>query len=308
MSLDGLVDLQVNGFAGTSFSSEALTVDQVIRTCNMLFQQGTSTFLPTVISSPKSTYELVLPILAKASEIVRGEPGYAQIAGIHLEGPFISPENGARGIHPQNCVLNPDLFYFDWLFDLSKHSIALLTLAPERPGAIPLIQHATRLGVKVGIGHTAASPELIHISAQAGAQFSTHLGNGLPLLIHRHLNPLWAQLADTQLTAFIIADGHHLPADFITTVFKVKSHKNVIVVSDSSPAAGLPPGFYDFFGCHARLDPSGLLYEPTSGLLAGSSASLRICASWLENSGFQMDQIIAACRDNPASFLQNAHQ
>lgn len=161
----------------------------------------------------------------------------------------------------------------------------MITLAPEIDGGLELIEYAVSLGIKVSIGHTMAGGDTIKAAAESGARFSTHLGNGIPQYIHRHENPLWSQLAHPDLVPLVIADGHHLPFDFIQVALATKGSNNVIVVSDSSPAAGLPPGDYHFFGSVSRLDPGGRLYEPSTGYLAGSSATMSVCAAWLSICG-----------------------
>ncbi len=274
----GWVDLQVNGYAGVDFASPALTPEQVLQAARGLRQRGTFAFCPTLVSAAPSTYRHVLPLLANL--IDSGEaPG---LLGIHLEGPFISPLDGARGAHPPQHVRPPSLQAFDELFELARGKIRLLTLAPELPGALELVRHASGLGVRVGLGHTLAGSREVWSAAEAGASLATHLGNGLPAHIARHANPLWPLLACPALTAMLITDGHHLPPDFVRVVLAVKGPGRVIVTSDASPAAGLPPGDYEFFGTPARLETDGRLHSPQTGTLAGSSATLGECLAWLE--------------------------
>jgi len=322
---DGLVDLQVNGYGGVDFSNPQLSLGDVFRAAQMLYQRGTAAFLPTVITSSWTAYQSVLPILAESvkakcdgsisqerpsgsnpsanGDLVEENDRVAHPLGIHLEGPFISPEDGARGVHPKAHIRLPSIDEFDTLYAMAKGAIRFLTLAPEQPGALELIGYAASLGVHVSIGHTLANASQIEAAVEAGARFSTHLGNGLPLHIHRHQNPIWPQLANPLLTALIIADGHHLPANLVRVVLAVKGPERVIVTSDSSPAAGLPPGDYELFGVHSRLDPSGKLWEPATGFLAGSSATLQDCLNWLERMGIQEDICMQICRENSLTAL-----
>jgi N-acetylglucosamine-6-phosphate deacetylase len=103
----------------------------------------------------------------------------------------------------------------------------------------------------------------------------------------------------------IIADGHHLPEEFVKVVIAIKGIDNVIVVSDSSPAAGLPSGSYDFFGTRSILDPNGRLYSPETGLLAGSSATMQDCMDWLSGIGINPTDEMKLGRENPILLLQN---
>ncbi len=306
----GLVDLQVNGYAGFDFSSPTLTIDQVIQAAKLLREQGTALFCPAVVTAPWPVYTHVLPILAQAKRRLEdlGEFTYAQIAGIHLEGPFISTADGARGVHDLPSILPPSLPACDTLVSLSAGTLRLLTLAPEIPGALDLIRHASEQGILVGLGHTLADSRTIHAAVDAGARFSTHLGNGLPSVIHRHHNPLWAQLADPRLVSFIIADGHHLPADLVKVMVAVKSAGGVVVTSDSASPAGLPAGEYFFCGKTVRLDPDGKLSDPQTGYLAGSSANLQQCQDWLGSLGFTHSELNCLCRDNALSLLGNDRQ
>jgi N-acetylglucosamine-6-phosphate deacetylase len=275
----GFVDLQVNGFAGINFSDVSLTLGQVQEVCMHLAERGTLAFCATVITSSMYTYQSVLPVLAEA--IQQSKDWTCRLLGIHLEGPFISPEEGAVGVHPREFVRQPSNEILDELFDLSGGRVALLTLAPELPGALDLIRHAVERGAVVSIGHTLADASSIQSAIQAGARLSTHLGNGCPNLLHRHHNPIWPQLAAPELTAMLITDGHHLPPEVITSMLAAKGPGRVIVTSDAAPAAGCLPGEYEFFGTHVLLEPSGRLRNLERDTLAGSSATMLDCMNVL---------------------------
>jgi N-acetylglucosamine-6-phosphate deacetylase len=167
-----------------------------------------------------------------------------------------------------------------------------------------LIRRAVELGIAVAIGHTMANSQEVREAVAAGARLSTHLGNGCPNLLHRHHNPLWPQLAETNLTSMLITDGHHLPADFVRTVLAVKGPGGVIVTSDAAPAAGLPPGDYELFGLPVRLEASGRLHSPTTQTLAGSAASMLDCMNWLASlKVLDEDELWKVGRDNALAVL-----
>lgn len=302
MKTSGFVDLQVNGYRGINFSDPELTLEQVGEAAGALAGRGTIAFCPTLITSPLEAYSKVLPVLARA---IREQPrADCRILGIHLEGPFISPEDGAVGAHPVQYVQTPSLPLLEELFELADGQVSLLTVAPERPGAAALIRRAVELGMTVSVGHTLADAAAVRAAVQAGARLSTHLGNGCPNLIHRHLNPIWPQLAARDLGAMIITDGHHLPAEVIAAFIAAKGVENVIVTSDSSPAAGLPPGEYAFFGTHALLEPSGRLRNLERDTLAGSSAAMVDCMNFL--AGIDLlseDELWQVGRDQPLKAL-----
>jgi N-acetylglucosamine-6-phosphate deacetylase len=264
-----------------------------------LYQQGTAAFLPTVITAPWETYEHVLPLLA---QVITSQGGQNPLLGIHLEGPYISPIDGARGVHPRADVRPPSSDEFRTLFNLAQGCIRLLTLAPELPGAIELIACARELGVIVSIGHTLAGSPDIQAAVAAGARCSTHLGNGCPAMINRHQNPLWPQLAQPSLAALLITDGHHLPADFVRTVLAVKASQT-IVTSRCCSSCRTAARDYEFFGTKTRLETDGRLHSPQTGTLAGSAATMLQCMNWLTSLDNWMSGLWAVARDNPLRLL-----
>ena len=146
-----------------------------------------------------------------------------------------------------------------------------------------LIRHAVSLGITVGCGHQLANYEQLQKAEKAGARTLTHLGNGIPNMINRHKNPVWSGLACDDLIATIITDGHHLPPELIKCVIRMKGPDKVIVISDASPVAGLPPGRYHMLGNDAILEENGLFHNPEKGCLVGSSASMSDCMKYLES-------------------------
>ena len=306
MELSGFVDLQVNGYSGINFSDAELTLAQVATAARLLARRGTLGFCPTVITSPPETYRRVLPLLSEAicHPHQLNEEQKSTLFGIHLEGPFISPQEGAVGVHPRQYTHLPSIGLFDELYALSGGQVALLTLAPELPGALDLIQHASDLGVAVSIGHTLADAQTIRDAVNAGARLSTHLGNGCPNLIHRHYNPIWPQLAAPELTAMLITDGHHLPGEVIAAMLAAKGPEHVIVTSDSAPAAGCPPGEYAFFGTRVLLESCGRLRNLERDTLAGSSATMIDCMNFLAGLNLLSEgDLWQVGRDNPLAVL-----
>jgi len=297
----GFIDLQVNGYGGVNFTSAELTPAAVLSAVQALAQRGTQAFCPTVITASSLAYRRALPVLA---QVMRDPASQGRLLGIHLEGPFISPEEGAVGAHPREHVRLPSLAAFDELYRLAEGRIALLTLAPELPGALDLIRHALGLGVVVSIGHTLADAPAVRAAVDAGARFSTHLGNGCPNLLHRHHNPIWPQLAAAELSALLITDGHHLPPAVLAAFLAATGPATLLVPSDAAPAAGLPPGEYAFFGTRALLEPSGRLRNLERDTLAGSAAIMLDCMNHLAGLGLLDEaQLWQVGRNNPLSSL-----
>lgn len=294
-----LVDLQVNGFAGVDFTSAALTRSGIARVCATLLARGTGGFLATVVTVDWRVYEHVLPLLAEA---VARPPAGARLLGIHLEGPFISSAPGALGAHSRQHVQPPSLAAFARLKELTGDTLALLTLAPEIPGALDVVRAAVRAGVTVATGHTLAGDADMQAAAAAGARLITHLGNGCPTTLPRHDNPIVTQLA-SGLQPMLITDGQHLPPVFVRLVARVTGRGGLIVVSDASPIAGLPPGDYESFGTPVRLEPGGRLVCRDRDALAGSSVPLLHCLNWLAAQGWSESDLWTVGRDNALAVL-----
>ena len=272
----GLVDLQVNGFAGFDVNGEDTSTEMVIGLVNALLAHGVTTFLPTIITAPESQICQRLKAIAEARSL--HPDAAACIPFVHVEGPHISPLNGYRGAHPVDGVRPPSIAEFERWQDASGDAVGMVTLSPHFEESVEYIAALVRRGVQVAIGHTHASPEQIAIAVDAGACLSTHLGNGVAEEIHRHRNPIWSQLADDRLTATFIADGQHLPASVLKTMLRAKGKQRSILVSDSVALAGMPAGTYTTsVGGQVELRPDGRLCMAGSNLLAGSTASLVQC-------------------------------
>lgn len=283
MDIPGFVDLQVNGYKGVDFSSSELTEERFFFACRELIQNGTVVFLPTVITSSEEIYERNLRMISKA---IQRDDLKNHIPGIHLEGPFISGVDGARGAHHSTWIRKPDLNFLDQLNDWADGCVRLLTISAELENADELCRHAVELGVKVSLGHQMATEADLKRLTDAGASLLTHLGNGIPQTIDRHKNPIWAGLANDDLSAMIITDGHHIPSSLIKTVIRTKGIANTIVVSDASPIAGLSAGTYTTLGNDVILDKSGRLYNPKTGYLVGSSSTMIECMNYLASLKF----------------------
>jgi N-acetylglucosamine-6-phosphate deacetylase len=299
--IPGFIDLQVNGYLGIDFSSPDLTEDSFAHACECLFQAGTAAFLPTVITSPLEVYERNLPILAS---VMARDEFRSRLPGIHLEGPFISPEPGAVGAHHPEWVREPDVNTLKQINSWAKHNIRLLTLAAERQGADELTRYAAGQGIVVSSGHSLATPADLERLAQAGANALTHLGNGLPHLLHKFNNPLWAGLADDRYTAMLIGDGHHIPNRVLKTMVRAKETSRAIIVSDAAPVAGLPPGRYTTLGNEVVLEESGRLHNPQKGFLVGSSATMLVCMNQLASEKlFSLEELLDLGFYNPLHLI-----
>ncbi len=269
----GLVDLQVNGFAGHDFNHYPLSDTALTGATRRLWQTGVTQFLPTVITNGS---EAIAQMVATIRQMIeQGLPESRSVAGIHLEGPFLSPEDGPRGAHQRQHIQPPSWSRFTAWQEAAHGWIKILTLSPEWPGAGDFILRCRAGGTLVSIGHTAADAQQIATAVAAGASMSTHLGNGAHLLLPRHPNYLWEQLAEDRLACAFIADGEHLPASVMRVFMRVKGER-ALIVSDATSLAGMPPGRYrTHIGGDVLLSDEGRLSVADSPhLLAGSAQPL----------------------------------
>ncbi|MBN1475692.1 amidohydrolase family protein [Candidatus Sumerlaeota bacterium] len=267
----GFVDLQVNGFRGVDFADPDLTEERFAEACHGVLQGGVAAFLPTVITCPLDVCRRNLSLIARA---MRRSDLEDRVLGVHLEGPFISREPGYVGAHDPEHVHFPAPSLLEEMQAWADGTIRLLTMAAELPGAVGLAHCARGLGIAVSVGHSHCTASDLARLAKVGATALTHLGNGVPADLPRHDNPIWAGLACDDLTAMIIADGHHLPEPVIRVILRVKGADRTVVVSDLCPIAGLPPGEHLCFGHRVVLEVSGRVSLPKRGCLAASGNTM----------------------------------
>jgi N-acetylglucosamine-6-phosphate deacetylase len=296
ISSPGFVDLQVNGFAGVDFNDPRTSVEDVQRALAAMRATGVTRCLPTLITSPFDSFARCAQTLARAEA--------AALAGIHMEGPYISPLDGARGAHPAAHVCHASRDDFSRRQDAAGGRIRVVTLAPEAPGALPLIEHLAASGVTAAIGHTAASAEQIREAVRAGARMSTHLGNGCSGVLPRHPNLVWEQLAEDALLASFIVDGHHLPPATVKSMVRAKTPSRTVLVTDAIAAAGCPPGRYSLGGAVVELHPDGRVAPPGASWLAGSSLTLeRAVANTVRFTGLSVAEALEMVTTRPAQLL-----
>lgn len=270
----GYVDLQINGFFGVDFNTPPIEASAIHEVTRKLWAEGVTTYYPTVITNSADAIEEAVSSIAKACE---SDPlTAASIAGIHVEGPFISSEDGPRGAHSKSFVQAPNWAMFERWQQAAGGMIKLITLSPEWEEAPAFIEACVRSGVVVSIGHTSATAEQIEKAVQAGASLSTHLGNGAHPMLPRHPNYIWEQMAQEKLAATVIADGFHLPLSVLKVMLKVKGNK-LFLVSDAVYLSGLEPGEYEtHIGGKVVLTEEGRLHlAENPSLLAGSAQMLR---------------------------------
>lgn len=297
-----LVDIQVNGFMGFDLNVETVTPADVSAIVRSLWRVGTGFFCPTVVTG---SFERIAHSLRAIVEACKDDAlTNRSVICIHLEGPYISSEDGPRGAHPREYARDADWDEFQRWQDIAEGKIRLVTLAPERKGAIPFIEKLVKHGIVVALGHTNASDADIHAAVEAGARLSTHLGNGAHAVIRRHPNYIWEQLAADELWASLIVDGHHLPPAVVKSMMRAKTLARCILISDAVALAGMTPGVYQFAGETVELTDAAKVCLVGTEYLAGSAIELmRGVENSVRFAGISLAAAFALATTQPARLL-----
>jgi N-acetylglucosamine-6-phosphate deacetylase len=282
MPTSSLFDLQVNGFAGVDFQQENLSLEQMQRAVRALHAHQTQRIFLTLITDG---IDSLCRKFARAEELRRADAQIAEtVCGYHLEGPWLSPEPGFCGAHPPEHMRAPSLADYRRLQDAADGNIRLITIAPEWPGSAEFIAEVVREKVVISLGHTDASEAQIDAAVRAGATLITHLGNGIPTVLHRHDNIMQRLLARDELTACLIPDGVHLPSATLRNFFRAKPPGRVVLTTDCMAAAGAPEGRYTIGAVEVE-SRGGVVRKPGAANFAGSALTpdqgVENAARWL---------------------------
>lgn len=289
----GFFELQVNGFAGVDFNNPGLTADELRRATAAMRATGVTRFLPTLITSSFEAFAQCARTVARFADPAN--------AGIHMEGPYIAPEDGPRGAHPRAHVRPASVDDFRRRQEAAEGRIVMVSLAPEVEGTIPLTEYLVANKICVAIAHTAATPAQIRDVVKAGATLATHLGNGCANMLPRHPNFIWEQLATDELYASFIVDGHHLPPATVKAMMRAKTPPRSILVTDAIAAAGCPPGRYRIGDAEVELSPTGRVAAPGASNLAGSALTLdRAVANTVKFTGLPLSDVLPMATTIPA--------
>ena len=294
----GWIDLQVNGFAGVDYNDGSTSHEAIAASIRAMFRTGVTRFFPTVITGSPEAMQSAIRNLAAAREAL---PEGGAMEAFHIEGPYISPEDGPRGAHPAQWARPPELDEFRRFQDAARGNIRLITLSPEWPQAPRFIEAVVREGVVVSIGHTGASAGEIAVAVSAGATLSTHLGNGAHAVLTRHPNYIWEQLAEDRLAASFIVDGIHLPRSFLKVALRAKGLERSLLVTDAVMPAGCAPGFYKLGEVDVELHADGSVRLRGGSRLAGSALRLdRAIQNVMQLAGVNLRDAISMATRNPA--------
>jgi N-acetylglucosamine-6-phosphate deacetylase len=293
----GFFDPQVNGFGGVDFNSPRLTPEGLHQAALSLASTGVTRFLPTLITSSHERMVCQLKILAEA---LKKDPLLQKMClGIHLEGPYISPEEGPRGVHLREFVRHPQWEELERFQEACEGRIKCVTLAPEVKGAIPFIEKAVTHGIVIGIGHTHATEEDLEQAVQAGARLSCHLGNAPSALLPRYRNLIQKQLVTDQLMASIIVDGIHLSPDVVKNYVWAKGIDRIVLTTDSMAGAGAPSGRYTLGDLEVEVGSDRAARSVSTSCLAGSTLTMdRAIANVIRFAGIDLASAIRMATNN----------
>jgi N-acetylglucosamine-6-phosphate deacetylase len=292
----GLVDLQVNGYFGVELGNAE--PDGWATVARRLPETGTTAFLPTFITSP---IPQTLAALRRAAGFIPAMTDGARVLGIHLEGPFISPER--RGAHNPAWITTPDHETIETLLAAGNGLVTVVTLAPEIDGAMAAIKQLTASGVLVSVGHSDAIAAQVGAAAASGARIVTHLFNAQRPLHHREPGVVGQALTDGRLTSGLIADLHHVVGPVAALAFAAAPGR-IFVVTDAAACAGMPPGPYILGGQPIELpDADGTPPVREDGTLAGSALRMDAAVANMAAVGVPLPKAVEAATRVPADLI-----
>lgn len=256
----GFIDMHVHGGGGASYTD----ADGIGEAAAFHLRHGTTTTLASLVTA--APQELLGGVRALTDATRRGT-----IAGIHLEGPWLS--RARCGAHDRTQMRDPDPDEIEGLLTAAGDAIKMVTLAPELPGTDAAIRRFLDAGVVVAVGHTDATYEQTRRAIELGATVGTHLFNAMPPLHHREPGPALALLRDPRVTVELIADGVHLHPDVARAVIEAAGADRVAVITDAIAAAGRADGAYRLGA--VRIDVvSGVARVQGTSTIAGSTATM----------------------------------
>jgi N-acetylglucosamine-6-phosphate deacetylase len=292
IAVPGLVDLQVNGFAGVDLM--AADTDEMRALAHALPRHGVTAFLPTLITAAATDTDRALDRLGEAFATYDGAG--ARCLGVHLEGPYLSPRR--LGTHPKEHRRDPDPAELDaWR---QRGDVVAVTIAPELPGALDLVESLAADGVLVSLGHSDATAHEAGLGFDAGARTVTHLFNAMSPLNHREPGLPGAALARPDIVVQLVLDGHHLAPEVVRVVWAA-ARGRVVLVTDATAAAGRPDGRYELAG--VDLDVTDGAVRNNDGTLAGSALTLPAAIANAVALGIDTVEALRAVTSAPAALV-----
>ncbi|MGE7650813.1 N-acetylglucosamine-6-phosphate deacetylase [Peribacillus frigoritolerans] len=296
-AIPGAIDIHIHG-ASNSDAMDA-THDALSTMAKTLPKEGTTSFLATTMT--QSTQAIESALLNAGKYIENQTQENAEIVGVHLEGPFISPAR--KGAQPEDYIVDPDVTLFKRWQEMAENQIKLVTLAPEQPNGLDLAAHLRGTGVVASIGHSDATYDQIDEAIQAGTTHVTHLYNGMRGLHHREPGVLGAAYLRDELYVELIADGIHCRPEMIKLAYNQITSERMILITDSLRAKWLEKGTYDLGGQPVNVDETKATLS--DGTLAGSILKMNdAIKNTMKYTGCSMTDIIKMTAENPAKQLR----
>lgn len=292
--IPALFDVHIHGSGGHD-AMEA--TDSALNAIGrFLARRGVGAYFATTVTAP---LDALLRSLAALAKLLHGPLEGARPLGIHLEGPFLSPHK--RGCHVESQLLTPSVSLFDRLWQAAEGNIRLLTIAPELPGAEETISHATKLGVRVSLGHSNAEGDAARRGIAAGAASATHTFNAMRAFDHRDPGLLAEVLTNDRLFAEIICDGLHVDPAAVRLFRRAKGPDRALLVTDAMAGAGMPDGHYRLGEMDVRVKNGRCVAGDDEKTLAGSTLTLdRAVRNYAEFTGASLAEAVGLATRNPA--------
>ena len=291
------LDVHTHGAAGHDLMEG--TAEAVSGAGRFYATRGVGSYLATTLTAPMDATLRSLDGLARAVER-GGQRGEATPVGIHIEGPFVS--HAKKGMHPAEWILPPTVKVFDQLWEASRGTIRLMTIAPEVPGAMEVIGRAVQVGVRVSIGHSNATAAEARAAVAGGAKSATHTFNAMRAMDHREPGILGVVLDEDGLYGELICDGVHVSPEAVRLWWRTKGAERAMLVTDSMEAAGMPDGEYVLGGVPVHV--AGGVCTTASGVLAGSVLTMdRAVMKVREFTGCSLEEAVRMASANPARML-----
>ncbi|HOF17432.1 MAG TPA: N-acetylglucosamine-6-phosphate deacetylase [Phycisphaerae bacterium] len=270
----GYFDLQVNGYGGVDFNQDALSADDLHRACERFRADGVDGVLVTIVSEH---LDRMCARLRRVVELRQSDPLVADVvAGLHIEGPFLSGLDGYRGAHPADAVHPADLEQAQRLVEAAGGLAKIVTLAPELDGGQRVIRWLVGQGIVVSAGHCNPSCEELDAALDAGLSMFTHLGNGCPMLLPRHENIVHRVLSRAErLWIGFIADGVHVEFEALRHYLQWAGIDRSFVVTDAIAPAGLGPGRYRSSRWDIQIGEELAARSPDGTHLLGSACTMK---------------------------------
>lgn len=290
----GFIDVHIQGAGGADILDSTEQALETIARTSARF--GTTAYLATTVFKPGQPN----CHLAMAAQQVGRDLGGAALLGIHLEGPFISPEK--RGMIQPDCICQPDLDALMTIYDLCGDHLRMMTIAPELAGCEALVQSLVQQRCIASLGHTSSSYEQTLAGFAAGIDHVTHLFNAMPSLHHRQPSPLAAIFENQAVTAQVIPDGVHIHPAVLRMTFRALGPERFVTITDGMQALGLPDGMHEYNGIPYESSNGAARYH--DGTLIGTALGLDgLIQRLMKFTDCSLATAVKTVTENPARLL-----